>query len=115
MADFVVVPIYAGAATAAAFSHGQPGFLAALEAAAGYFGWTFTEYAMHRWGFHRMCRYDHARHHVKPLDWIGVTPWISAAALAWIWGLLVAAFGIQRGSISFVGYAGGYFAYIATH
>lgn len=116
MADFAVVPVFGCAAIATALTHGKPAtWVTGVTAAAGYLTWTFTEYAMHRWGFHRLYRYDHARHHVRPRDWIGVTPWVSTLALAAIWRSMVLCFGTAAGSISFVGFAAGYFGYITIH
>lgn len=116
MTDFVTTPLFSIAALAWAARLQRPHLSWLLWVACGWMSWTAIEYAMHRIGFHFFYKFDHARHHAFPQKWIGVPPWLSAAALAVVWGILAWAAGISAiGSILFSGFSIGYLCYIGIH
>lgn len=77
----------------------------------GYLLWTFSEYAMHRWIFHRVMRKQHWIHHIRPTGYIAVSGLWSAG----IHGALMAAAYFSGLLGLFIGYELGYLLYIFTH
>lgn len=109
--DFIVIPILLLAALTA--MHVTLPSLAA--AAVGAFMWTFIEYALHRWVFHRLYRHEHWIHHIRPGAFIGVPAWQTALAFLAVLGGCWGAFGVDVGGGLFMGIGGGYFLYIWLH
>lgn len=103
--DFFIVPVLIGAAIWLArkisFSHILLGVLL----------WSFSEYAVHRFLFHKRFRKDHWAHHVEPLAYIGISGiqiGVAYAVLlppAWLLGL----------QSVYVGFLAGYFCYLTVH
>lgn len=90
--------------------------LPALAAvAAGAFIWTFAEYALHRWAFHRLYRKEHWLHHIRPGAYIGVPGWQTGGLFTVILGGCWGSLGVDIGGGLFCGIAGGYFLYIWAH
>ncbi|PHM37897.1 sterol desaturase family protein [Xenorhabdus innexi] len=116
MADFIIVPVYAFAAFAMSLISGDINIFWLLYAGLGWLIWTLMEYTIHRFGFHFYYKRDHARHHVKPLDWIGTTPIFITISLGLAWLIsctLMDSF--TRGSMIFIGLCIGYYYYISIH
>lgn len=113
LADFLLVPAYV--ATAIAIAHPDAISWAALFAL-GVVLWTLTEYWMHRSLFHRFYRLEHGLHHKSPLEWIGVSPFLTGAGFLALWFACVSAFGnLGLGGALFAGFVTGYYAYIVIH
>lgn len=90
--------------------------LPALAAVAvGAFIWTFVEYALHRWVFHRFYRKQHWIHHIRPGAFIGVPGWQSGLTLVLVLGGCWGSLGVDIGGGLFLGIAGGYMLYIWMH
>lgn len=116
LADLIMVPIYAAIALALAFAGATPVIEWALYFAAGFMLWTLTEYAMHRWLFHGIYKREHAMHHMRPREWIGVSAWMMFPIFAAVWLAMVSiGNGIGCGGVMFAGYATAYYAYVAVH
>jgi sterol desaturase/sphingolipid hydroxylase (fatty acid hydroxylase superfamily) len=116
LADFILVPIYVALATVGAWTFAEPTMQWYGFYAAGLVAWTFIEYWMHRVAFHRFYRAEHRLHHIRPSDWIGVSPFLTAAAFLLLWLALVQITnGIGRGGFAFVGFVTGYYIYITIH
>ena len=102
--DFLVAPIL--------FS--IPFFLASIsifQVLAGILVWSFSEYAVHRFSFHRHFRKDHWAHHLDPTAYIG----ISGVFLGIAYGaLLFPAWWLGLESI-YAGFIFGYFLYVTIH
>lgn len=85
----------------------------------GYMLWTFSEYAMHRWIFHRAMRAQHWIHHIRPTGYVAVSGLQSAAIHvvlmlgAFLVGPPLDALGAAVGL--FIGYELGYLFYIIVH
>lgn len=79
--------------------------------------WTFLEYTIHRFMFHSPGHFtrEHARHHVMPVDFIGVSPYGTLAIFAALGLGLPAVLGANIGVGFFVGLLTGYVAYIVLH
>lgn len=115
-ADFAFVPLYIAAAATIAIMSAQPVLAWVGYFAIGYVAWTLTEYWMHRSLFHRLYRREHGLHHIRPLDWIGVSPLLTGAAFIALYLFSVSATsGAGRGGALFIGYVFGYYAYITIH
>lgn len=116
LADLFLVPVYAlisilVANTFAEYSHNWW-----LWIALGWATWTFGEYAMHRWAFHDYFKLDHALHHRRPKEWIGVSSWLMGGIFLVLWVVMVSwTNGIGRGSMLFTGWLCGYYAYVSIH
>lgn len=116
LADFILVPIYAALALTGGLIFAEPTPQWFGLFAVGFILWTLTEYRMHRSLFHRLYRREHALHHIRPRDWIGLTPWHTGAGFLVLWLLTVfLTGGIGRGGAAFAGYVSGYYAYIVIH
>lgn len=116
MSDFFLVPALVLAATAAAVALGEPSAKWAASFLLGALAWTLIEYLVHRFVLHVFFRRDHARHHAKPQAWIGISPLVSTGTLALLWALAVGAAGDAGvGSMLFIGFAVGYYAYVWVH
>jgi sterol desaturase/sphingolipid hydroxylase (fatty acid hydroxylase superfamily) len=114
LADFILVPAYIvlALACALAFSTPTPSWFGLF--AIGFGAWTLTEYWMHREIFHRFYRQEHGLHHIRPLDWIGVSPLLTGIGFALLY-LFALQFGWGHGGAAFAGYVSGYYAYIVIH
>jgi sterol desaturase/sphingolipid hydroxylase (fatty acid hydroxylase superfamily) len=116
LADLFFVPAYAILALGIGYAYATPTAQWLGLFALGWCGWTLTEYWMHRELFHRFYRMEHGMHHRRPLDWIGVSPFLTAIAFAAVWLLSVWALdGVGKGGFLFAGYMAGYYAYITIH
>jgi len=91
----------------------------------GVLGWTFTEYALHRFVFHFEARSQafrraifiiHGNHHADPNDPLRnlMPPIVSLPVGALIWVLNLSVFG-PSGTWSFLGFMMGYVAYDLVH
>lgn len=115
-AEFFLVPIYAALAATGAFFFATPTPQWFGLFVLGFTAWTLVEYGMHRFLFHRFYRKEHGLHHMRPLDWIGVSPFVTGGGFLLLWLGAVEAFGgIGRGGAAFVGFISGYYAYIVIH
>lgn len=102
--DFVISPILFGLAMwLAPISFGQI-FIGVLS-------WSFTEYCVHRFLFHKYFRRDHWAHHVDAKAYIGISGIHVGAAYA---ALLVPAYWFNLTSY-YGGVMLGYFAYMTLH
>jgi sterol desaturase/sphingolipid hydroxylase (fatty acid hydroxylase superfamily) len=83
----------------------------------GALAWSFAEYAIHRFVFHRIGQYkrEHFIHHRRPHDYIGVPPWQTVVLFIITWSITWLLFGQNIGSATFAGFLTGYYAYIALH
>jgi len=118
-ADFFTVPAANSIAVAWVFSE-YPVSLKVFAAAimVGFTGWTFLEYAFHRWGFHgapRRTRLEHALHHIRPADYIGASSGVTGMIGGISFFVLTFIFGPQIGTGLLVGLVAGYIAYIYVH
>ncbi len=84
----------------------------------GFFCWTLSEYAFHRWGYHMgfaVTREGHERHHEDPLAYIAM-PWFVTPVLFLPPQLLVAGWlGVHGFSSFLAGWFGGFIAYSFVH
>ena len=78
---------------------------------AGIVSWSFIEYVVHRFLFHRKFRRDHWAHHVNPLQYIGISGVQIAIGLSL---LLPVAHGLELTSV-YCGALMGYFCYLTAH
>lgn len=109
--DFIVIPFLLLAAL-----YAMTITLPALAAVAvGAFIWTFVEYALHRWVFHRLYRREHWIHHIRPAAFIGVPAWQTGLAALAVLGGCWGGFGVDVGGGLFMGLGGGYLLYIWLH
>lgn len=110
-ADFVTAPL----AVLLALAFAPLGWPTVAGAFAGLAGWTFIEYALHRWVFHSIYRREHWAHHQKPARYIGVPPWQTGLAFvaAYVGSTWIA--GAAWGTGIFTGLMVGYWLYIAVH
>src|SRR5579872_3334436 len=84
-ADFFAVPLAAVAAMVWLYWTGRANVSLAVNfGVVGFATWTLIEYWVHRLVFHSKSRYaiQHQLHHVHPHDFIGVSPFWTAAILA---------------------------------
>lgn len=114
-ADWVTIPFLILAALFTDVLYHGVTLFAILAAAFGYFAWTFVEYALHRWAFHRFYRKEHWIHHIRPGAYFGVPSWQTTAGWIAILGGCWGSLGIDIGGGLFVGLASGYLAYIVVH
>jgi len=116
MADFFVVPAFVLMAMTVALMRSEPSMTWLLWGMGGWFAWTLMEYILHRFIFHIFYRRDHARHHAKPFDWIGVTPFVSFISLGLVWlGCFTITADAGRGGALFIGFCVGYYGYMCIH
>jgi sterol desaturase/sphingolipid hydroxylase (fatty acid hydroxylase superfamily) len=81
----------------------------------GLFGWTFVEYAIHRWLFHGIMSPLHALHHAAPTAYIGAPNYVSVGsycALALILALFLPLTIVAEISIGMIV---GYLYYLRMH
>jgi sterol desaturase/sphingolipid hydroxylase (fatty acid hydroxylase superfamily) len=80
--------------------------------ALGGFAWTFYEYALHRWGLHKIpLLHDvHDMHHADPSAYIGTPPYLTWLFYAITWSL----FGFQASPVM-AGYSLGYVSFACAH
>jgi sterol desaturase/sphingolipid hydroxylase (fatty acid hydroxylase superfamily) len=102
--DFALVPLLFGLAL-------WPARISLPQIVIGALAWSFSEYAVHRFLFHRRFRKDHWAHHLDPTAYIGISgiPICAAYAL-----LLIPAgwLGLQS---AHAGFMLGYFCYLVVH
>lgn len=82
---------------------------------AGMVSWSFIEYGVHRWAFHGLQNKDHRAHHMFPVEFIGVSPVLTAALGAFAFWILTLVFGPLVGVGLLVGLVSGYLFYIFVH
>lgn len=110
-ADFAIAPLVVLVALAI-FYHGGIAVLG-LFALAGFFGWTFAEYWIHRVVFHHVFQAAHHLHHRRPRGYVAAPVWLTTAV-----HLVLAAAFTQCGPAGLgllLGLEAGYLAYIVTH
>jgi hypothetical protein len=102
--DFALVPLLFGLAV-------WPARISSTRIAIGALTWSFVEYAVHRFLFHRRFRRDHWAHHLDPTAYIGISgvPICAAYAL-----LLIPAWHLGLLSVH-AGFMLGYFCYLVVH
>lgn len=93
---------------------------AELVASAAVWGaglWTFLEYAIHRFVFHRIRPYNfqHQIHHAHPADFIGVSPLVTIALFVLLGFAMPAILGASAGVGFYAGVLTAYLAYIVMH
>nr|WP_314266021.1 sterol desaturase family protein [uncultured Moellerella sp.] len=116
MADFFIVPVLALIALVISLNRGDVSLIWLLYLICGWLLWTLMEYIIHRLGFHVWYKRDHARHHVKPLELIGVTPLVSSLSLILIWAICsLITTSMLIGGVVFVGFCAGYYSYFTIH
>lgn len=88
----------------------------------GWFGWSFTEYVMHRFVGHKKgakqtFAKEHIRHHATAGYFTPTTKkiWLSARVLVPFWCCAVAVFGIAIGSAVLAGFTASYATYEIMH
>lgn len=106
-ADFLIVPVLIGGALPSALST----WWALVTLPAGYLTWTFAEYMIHRYVFHRAMRKEHWMHHVRPVGYVSA-PWYLTLSLHI--ALFCSAFLLGWTGV-FVGIEASYWVYIHTH
>src|SRR5678815_4465653 len=115
-ADFLTVP---AATTVAVFwmlsLHVFEPKAFASAVIAGFIGWTFIEYAAHRWVLHRTFRGEHREHHIVPEEYIGVSPISTAVIGALSFWFLTTTCGPVMGVGLLVGLVAGYLSYLFVH
>lgn len=84
-------------------------------AAIGWFVWTFLEWAIHRFVFHRLYRKEHAAHHRWPDRFIGVPWYQTESIIVCVWLALVQSFSLYAGTGLWLGLVVGYYSYIIAH
>lgn len=114
-ADFVTIPIVGILALVADVSYHGLTFALILAAVVGFLAWSFVEYAMHRWLFHRTFRRDHWLHHFRPAAYVGVPSWQTTLGAAFLAVQLIGALDFDLGTGAFLGLAAGYLLYIFAH
>jgi sterol desaturase/sphingolipid hydroxylase (fatty acid hydroxylase superfamily) len=114
-ADFVTIPLLAAFALITDVSYHGLTAAMILMMLFGAFIWTFIEYALHRWLFHRKYRREHWVHHIAPARYIGVPPWQTFILFTLVMGGCLGSFGLDGGTGLFTGLAAGYFLYIWMH
>ena len=82
-----------------------------LQIIAGILLWSFAEYAVHRFSFHRRFRRDHWAHHADPRAYIG----ISGIYLGIAYALLLIPVHWAGLQSAYSGYMLGYFLYVSLH
>jgi sterol desaturase/sphingolipid hydroxylase (fatty acid hydroxylase superfamily) len=116
LADFILVPIYAALALAGGLIFAEPTPQWFGLFAVGFVAWTLVEYGMHRFLFHHLYRREHGLHHIRPADYIGVSPFVTGAGFILLWLTTVHFLGgIGRGGAAFAGFVSGYYTYITIH
>src|SRR5260370_19749872 len=119
-ADLFVCPPVALALTAVGTHSPHSHFFVSLllSCLLGIAGWTFVEYATHRFVLHsiRAAAEMHDLHHTNPTAFIGIPTWLSLVCFAaggfvplWFIG------GLEIASGSVAGLIGGYVWYIVFH
>jgi sterol desaturase/sphingolipid hydroxylase (fatty acid hydroxylase superfamily) len=115
-ADFIVYPPVVSALTAAGLWSSRSDFFAYFVSSCvlGVVGWTFVEYVMHRFVFHRIeaAIEMHDMHHAAPTAFVGTPTWVSLAGflfgaflpLWWAGGLEIAYGGTVGLMIGYLGY-----------
>jgi sterol desaturase/sphingolipid hydroxylase (fatty acid hydroxylase superfamily) len=81
----------------------------------GLFGWTFVEYAIHRWLFHGILAPQHALHHAAPTAYIGAPNYVSIGsygAVAIVLALFLPLLVVAELSIGMIV---GYLTYLRMH
>jgi sterol desaturase/sphingolipid hydroxylase (fatty acid hydroxylase superfamily) len=112
-----LAPVYAGIAVLCAFVFTEPVWPWFVAIAVGVVLWTLTEYFMHRYLFHGWpYQQEHALHHIRPTEWIGVSAFIMGPLFLVVWVLMVYALGdLGRAGMLFAGYVTGYWGYVVIH
>lgn len=119
-ADFVLVPLYALAALVVGLRGSGDARLDlwGLAFAAGWFVWTFAEYAIHRWVFHVLFPRQHWLHHIRPTSMssnVSVQSWHSFLGLSFAYLASIDLLGLNAGSPFFAGICAGYWFYSFVH
>lgn len=114
-ADWVTIPILIYTALITDVSYHGLTYIAVLMGVLGFILWTFVEYALHRWVFHRAYRKQHWIHHIRPAAFVGVPGWQTSLMLLLALGACWGSFGLDAGGGLFTGLAAGYGLYIWAH
>jgi dihydroceramide fatty acyl 2-hydroxylase len=77
----------------------------------GVLTWSFIEYTVHRFVFHRYFRSEHWLHHKDVEEYIGIQSWKVGLTYATLGTIAV----LCNAASLFVGFAFGYFCYISMH
>lgn len=109
-ADFALVPLLA-ALMLWLFPPRSAWLFAALPL--GVLGWSFMEYALHRWLFHWGYRKQHFIHHDRPAAYVGVSSIGTLPLFAALHFALLPLGSIGQGL--WVGFLAGYLIYIGVH
>jgi len=114
-ADFVTVPLAILAACIFGNQLASEAFVSSVMA--GVLTWSLAEYWIHRSLFHGVepFKAEHRVHHIRPPDYIGASPWLTAAVIAVGGPVAFASLGSTVGAGFFAGILTGYFAYIFVH
>ena len=119
-ADLVVYPIVVLALTLVSFRSPHSRFFGVffLCSLSGIAGWTFVEYAMHRFVLHliRAAAQMHDMHHASPAAFVGTPSWLSLAAFglgAFIPLWTIAGLEVASGAVT--GLMMGYVWYLVVH
>ncbi len=115
LADFYLIPVYAAVALWGIVHFSTPALFLLTYFGAGVFAWTFVEYVLHRFAFHKFFRREHFAHHRFPTKWIGVAPWFTGSFFIVTYLAWTKTFGAGIGGALFIGFCAGYYAYIAIH
>lgn len=76
----------------------------------GFLGWSFVEYAFHRWVLHTILHPVHDLHHQHQQDYIAIHPGLSLLLYITLWGIL----GFGSNPVM-IGYSLGYILYSVFH
>jgi sterol desaturase/sphingolipid hydroxylase (fatty acid hydroxylase superfamily) len=96
---------------------GSP-IVALMAAVAGFFGWGFLEYVLHRWILHgpaTIARVNHAHHHADPTLLIGTPIFVILIGAAGIWLLLSLVMPASLAAFAVFGLYAGYNGFAIVH
>lgn len=113
--DWLTIPILCLIALASDIAYHGVTFAAVAAFFVGVFIWSFVEYVMHRWVFHRLYRREHWIHHIRPGAYVGVPAWQTTIIFTLVLGGCLGSLGANVGAGLFLGIASGYLLYIWAH
>ena len=89
----------------------------ALWAIFGFVLWGPSEYALHRWFYHRvpLMRDGHGLHHDAPRDLVGMPWYVSTAVMTSVWYFISCYAGMTYGASCLAGWYAGFIYYSVVH
>jgi sterol desaturase/sphingolipid hydroxylase (fatty acid hydroxylase superfamily) len=113
--DSCFAPVVLLLLTLYAFSTGSSGWLVAV--APGWLAWSFVEYAIHRFVYHRLPMFEplHDAHHREPKVLIGTPPGLGTVLILLVIMLPLSVLGLAAALGGTIGVLGGYAVYQTAH